>query len=133
MMARMISAPRMAQNNPEQMRPAALALLDHPRPLAEIHLGLGSRLHLDALERGIGLLCQTAHKAFDRVVTATKTLLPHQILVNALRTQPRLNALFDLPPPALALAPPTRARAEGQNGWFWRWNALRAGGQNGRF
>ena len=81
-----VSLARMAQHHPEQMRPPTLPLLHYPRSLTEIHLRLGSRLHLQALEGRIGLLGQTAHKAFDRVVAATKTLLPHQILVNTLRT-----------------------------------------------
>jgi hypothetical protein len=101
--------------------------------MTEVHLRLGPRFHFNALEGRIGLLGQTAHKAFDRVVAATKTLLPHQILVNALRTQPRLNALLNLRPPLRAMAAPTRARAEGQNGWFWCRNVLRAGGRMASF
>ena len=46
-----VALARMTQHTTEQMRSAALAVLDHPRPLAEIHLQLLARRTFHAPER----------------------------------------------------------------------------------
>lgn len=42
---------RMAQDDPEQMRTSAFAVLHHPRALAKIHLRLGSGFHFHPRKR----------------------------------------------------------------------------------
>ena len=122
---------RMAQHHPEQMWSLALALHHHPRTLAKIHLRFGSRLHFHPYERDRLGLPQLPYKPFDRLITASESVVPDQILINPLGAQPhrhrRLN--LRLPRQAGTLA----ATPGGRNGWFWIGIILRAGGQNGWF
>ena len=87
---------RMAQDNPKQMRSLPLAVHHHPRALAKIHLGFGSRLHLHPHKRHRLGLPQLPHEPFDGLITAGETVVAHQVLINPLGAQPDRHRRFNL-------------------------------------
>ena len=122
---------RVAEHNAEQVRPPSpAALLRDPGSLAEVHLHLRSRLALHPPERQRVDLHQSANVAFDRAVGAEKTMIPDQVLVDALDRQTALHRRLDHRSQRRAKARRTATRADGRvTGWFWRRITLGAVGR----
>ena len=79
------------QAHPQDPRPTVSAIgIDHRCPRAEINLRFLPRLDLDA-PHPLGLLAaELAHEPFDRLIGAAETNFGHQILMNPLRAQARV-------------------------------------------
>ena len=87
-----VALARMAQDDPKQMRSLAFAVHHHPRALAKIHLGFGSRLHLHPHKRHRLGLAQLPHESFHGMITAGETMVTNQVLINPLGPQSRRTA-----------------------------------------
>src|SRR5208283_150046 len=91
-----VPLPGMAENSAEQMRPATPAVGQDPGAASEVHLHLLSGSALHAPKRQLEFLRKPPGKAFDRLISAHVSVLPHQVLVDPLRREPRLQTRLDL-------------------------------------
>jgi hypothetical protein len=108
----------MTQDAPEQMRLASMAVFLDPRRLPKIHLQLVARRTLHPAKGRLSPVGQSAHKAFNRVISPGEVMPGHQVLVDALRRKPGEQTLFNDDLQRRTLADPTRFGAGGHNGWF---------------
>jgi hypothetical protein len=76
--------------------------------LAKIHLRFNPRLHFHPHERDRLGLAQVPHKSFDGLITASKSVVADQILINPLGAQPDRHRRFNLRLPRLAKTLPPR-------------------------
>jgi len=120
------------EHDPQDPRPAALPVCQHrgSEPEVDLRLLAGRALHaLDALRVAAR---EPPHVALHGVVRALEAPLRAQILEDALRRQPSLDAGEDrlVVRPAQARAP---ANPGGRNGRFWSCRLSGPGGRNGWF
>ena len=103
-----VSLARVTQDYPQDPGPTVSAIgIDHRRPSAEINLRFLPRLDLDT-PHPLGLLAaKPAHKPFDRLIGAAKTNFGHQILMNPLRAQARVQLGSNPRPMRITEAGPT--------------------------
>ena len=94
-----------AEHYSQDVRPATtLAGLDHRGALAEVHLGLGTRLALHPTEGQLRRNRQLPHEPPHTVVAAVKSFVSHQVLINPLGRQTPMEFILDHLPESLALA-----------------------------
>ena len=91
-----VSLARVAQDHAQDPGPTAPAIgIDHRGPGAKINCDLLARLDLDA-PHPLGLLAaELAHEPFDRLIGAAEAHFGHQVLVNPLRAQARVQLGLD--------------------------------------
>ena len=128
-----VALARVAEHGAEQMRAAPLTLFNDPSALAKVDLDLFARQALHAPKRRIGVGVEPSHESFDGLVAAGEPVFGGEILIDPLRREPGLASGLDRTAVRLALAPSTRQRPGGQNGWFWFRQPRGAGGRNGWF
>ena len=83
-----IAFARMTQYHPEQVWSLSLTLHHYPGTLAKIHLRFGSRLHFHPYERDRLGLPQLPYKPFDRLITASESVVPTRSDKSAGRSTP---------------------------------------------
>jgi hypothetical protein len=119
-----ISLARVTQDHPQDPGPTVSAIgIDHRGPRAEINLRFLTRLDLDA-PHPVGLLAaESAHEPFDRLIGAAKTNFGHQILMNSLRAQARVQLGRNPRPMRITEAGPTGFQGRNSScvpGKVWR-------------
>ena len=107
----------MAEDGAEEMRPAPVAVLDHPGARPEVDLHLLTRGALHPPERQVALGGVAADEPLDGLVAALEAVVADQIMVDPHRGKPPVHRHLDHRAPRLAAAA-TPLGPGGHHGWF---------------